>query len=1652
MIINHNMASLNTYNKLSSNNSNTAKSLEKLSSGLRINRAGDDAAGLAISEKMRGQIRGLDQAVRNAQDGISLIQTAEGSLSETQSILQRMKELATQASSDTNVTSDRAEIQKEMNQLSSEINRIGNTTEFNTQKLLKGITAAVVSTDLGKTTLKNGIAGIAAGALSTLNVDSASVAEVDSKATVQASRAAATGSASPMTTVNTSIKGAASAVTLANGVVFNSKTNSAELNGRNIVIEQNAAAGTDTTVAYAIGTYTFTVGQTSGGASKATNRGELYNELSSALVNGTSDATQNAEIAKLALKVPTGTDTTVTAVGASGTMANGRAETKGVFEFRLTDRFEEAGDTITIDGQTFTSVLNNADAAKGQFSVGTQTQITGGKAVKATAVDFTSGTGTPVTGTVTINIAGRDFTISNASLDAISDAGGSLTDRLSGIRNATDINGIKLSDVATVQEQANASGTLLGKIQIVAKESQSAAITWTTNGDIANRQIINEAFGMNTIAKLTANDAVEPAADLDGVKAAWDTGNINVSTLATNDNATYTFNGVTVLVHATNAAGVTAASGVLGNALNFVDTSLQAGDAKAKIMVLSNSTVHMYFAASGTANLKSASFADNLATAFNAAKYYKGASGVNASGGIGALANITVENQDGTYVASGGGVSGANLGRVVFTDAESSGDNNNALSITTTAAANKGAFVNSSGLLQHQAVWDSGDLTMTTAVGDTKTLTFGEVTVNITAVTNASGLVGSGAAGAGLMKYTVSGNSINITFNASGATSSGTTGTFATQLAKTIDAAKGLVTSLEFNDFTYSGGNGTSSGVGTGHLRITRDSGEALQSTYEMGGTLSLTYNGALAQRSTGDGRNGMIGTDSISNGTTVSFIVDGREFKISNADLKAAFNESTSANQPANVLDLISNRALDTNGNALSTAASVTLDADNKVIFTSLTEGSDSKVEFKVNSSGAIGNDAQVKRAFGISNATASDGGESTVFENLTTASQSESLIKAINANATLGTRFDATRVNEIVTMTEKQDQATGTSLTSPVVAGAGSDDKLILTNTNGQNFKTITIQQSVQQTIAVAAKTNLLDSLQLAAASGGTELNGMKVVFSSSGLTNTAAANSLTATFDAKTFTMTVAGNITASGGNTGALISTAISTAINSELTAKGFAATTTVAANGAKAGNDAGIMTALQGKTIEFGKANDANAVMGKIAIASGNILAVSQTNGNLTINLANASEFKNTANNIQQLVQALGTTGYTAGIDFSKYEFGTSGNWDTQTTGNSIKKDTSALVGGTMETKGSYSFDVTTLMKAGDLVDLAGKTFRAVAKNPNVANNEFLIEAGDTLADQAVKLADAVSVTFTDYTVGTLGSKVTLTENVADGNDLSSTDLAVRATGTQGEYSVAADTVLVNGAKFVLDGEEISVSNKNANVGYSNGTAIKAAASVADQTQALADAINTNANLKTKYTASVAVDGSLKLQQTELNSSATAPVAATKSTDQGNFTSTFQVGANSGQSMTIDIQDMRSVSLSITGNGSNATVQASNGAVATYLTTSTVNNGTTNNNVEFALDVSTYDKATAAVGILDDAITAVSAQRSQLGAFQNRLEHTITNLGTSSENLTGAESRIRDVDMAKEMMNFQKNNILAQAATAMLAQANQQPQGVLQLLR
>lgn len=165
MRINHNIQALNAYRNLATNQANASKNLEKLSSGLRINRAADDAAGLAISEKMRSQIRGLEVAERNALDAISLIQTAEGALNSVHSMLQRMRELAVQASNDTNTAEDRAALDQEIQQLKTEITRVATSTDFNKTALLDGTFGTKVDQDPSKTTVLSvtGVANITTG-------------------------------------------------------------------------------------------------------------------------------------------------------------------------------------------------------------------------------------------------------------------------------------------------------------------------------------------------------------------------------------------------------------------------------------------------------------------------------------------------------------------------------------------------------------------------------------------------------------------------------------------------------------------------------------------------------------------------------------------------------------------------------------------------------------------------------------------------------------------------------------------------------------------------------------------------------------------------------------------------------------------------------------------------------------------------------------------------------------------------------------------------------------------------------------------------------------------------------------------------------------------------------------------------------------------------------------------------------------------------------------------------------------------------------------------------------------------------------------------------------------------------------------------------
>ncbi|MGN6711451.1 flagellin N-terminal helical domain-containing protein [Anaerocolumna jejuensis] len=440
-----------------------------------------------------------------------------------------------------------------------------------------------------------------------------------------------------------------------------------------------------------------------------------------------------------------------------------------------------------------------------------------------------------------------------------------------------------------------------------------------------------------------------------------------------------------------------------------------------------------------------------------------------------------------------------------------------------------------------------------------------------------------------------------------------------------------------------------------------------------------------------------------------------------------------------------------------------------------------------------------------------------------------------------------------------------------------------------------------------------------------------------------------------------------------------------------------------------------------------------------------------TTGTITIALAKTTASNNSADAIQTALRSMTDSGLaTDGVDVSKISVTGNAGWIEGTTGASINTSWSTMTGGVKAQQGVYEFNLTTKMSAGETLTIGGETFTAVESDADASKGEFNV--GTDIASQLNNIQNAFNsnAVLKKYDMAIDGSKVTLTEQTASGKNLAAKGVSVSANDTMGSYSVDVANLLTDGASITIDGEQIKVSSKNEHVGYDNGTAIKEAKTVAEQIKKLTDAINTNKALSEKYTASVGDDGKLVL--TQKNASAKGPEVSTTSSTKGNFELKLQIGANAGQSMTIEIGDNRALALGISGDGSSTTVKAGDGNVASYTTVANVNNGSDKDNIEFALDISSSDKASAATSVIGDALNNISKQRAVLGAAQNRLEHTISNLDNTSENLSSAESAIRDTDMAKEMVSYSKNNILSQAAQSMLAQANQSNQGVLSLLK
>jgi flagellin len=517
MRINHNISALNTYNKLTTNNNATSKALEKLSSGLAINRAGDNAAGLAISEKMRGQIRGLDQASTNANDGISLIQTAEGALNETHSILQRMRELAVQSSNDTNTDADRSEIQKEIDQLTKEIDRISTDTEFNTQKLLNGEKATTTEQSNWK------------------NASGASVSNFVDKATVTGNIATGTYTATVSVSDAKSTKEAydqAKTLTDANGAVESFTGGVGGVYSGTILSNASAAAGADTLAAaeaQASGlaqTYELTAGTYTLVNTVKDSGGDVY-ELRDAEGNvlgtgtttdsGTSVTFDQGPAVTITAAATAGESATFTVamefdIDGSGATTDGTADTASTLTVNIADTAKN-GDTFSIKVDAATAPgynLSKADLDEGTYDL-VISDYSAGASAKATLVDSEGKTVLDENGdavSITLDLSG----------------GGAATQTLGGIDiTKTSVTGNSTSTFTITQAQqttttlADSVGTAAEGIDFDYKDSvtNGATFTVTVDADNAMKFQIGANEGQNT--ELAINDMGAKALGVDAI-------------------------------------------------------------------------------------------------------------------------------------------------------------------------------------------------------------------------------------------------------------------------------------------------------------------------------------------------------------------------------------------------------------------------------------------------------------------------------------------------------------------------------------------------------------------------------------------------------------------------------------------------------------------------------------------------------------------------------------------------------------------------------------------------------------------------------------------------------------------------------------------------------------------------------------------------------------------------------------------------------------------------------------------------------------------------------------------------------------------------------------------------------------------------------
>ena len=505
MIINHNIASLNAWQNLNNTNNELNRSLERLSSGLRINRAADDAAGLAISEKMRAQINGLTQAISNAQNGISLLQTAEGALSTSQNILQRMRQLAVSASADSANASDRQQMQKEMDQLAQELSRISNTTEFNTKNVLGGAftnqtfqiganAGQTVSVDISAMDAYS--LGVTAGTGVTVadgNLFTSGQLNAGATATTQAYQVGGTVTAAAKAAVTNNQSAVTAVYTLTltggNNLTLTANSAGAAANGITLATDTTAGAG-DPTADYASGVITLHLSTT------AANNTDTKISAALTAIQATMGMTVTGAVAGTQVtaqslaQTTTGYDAaaitfTAAAAGAGGTGTTIHWTTGGG---ATTSSYDSGTDTVTVNvktgGDTVTNILaavNNNTTVSAVVKASSST--TGSVAWNPGALPADATTAGGADATATYNLLDANGATVESGVTASSGA-------------VTFSNGLRLSLDATVLNSLPSGTFTTQTIDVVA--ANSAAAQAGTNGVLNAQATVSKGVLIDT--------------------------------------------------------------------------------------------------------------------------------------------------------------------------------------------------------------------------------------------------------------------------------------------------------------------------------------------------------------------------------------------------------------------------------------------------------------------------------------------------------------------------------------------------------------------------------------------------------------------------------------------------------------------------------------------------------------------------------------------------------------------------------------------------------------------------------------------------------------------------------------------------------------------------------------------------------------------------------------------------------------------------------------------------------------------------------------------------------------------------------------------------------------------------------------------------